>query len=87
MHVDTGPAAGVLKTGGLVGSVEAAPAARIEEQNGAEIACANFEVAQHLLESGAAVRRQTAPALVAIDPYELHVAVAREPDDGFELLA
>ena len=87
VHFDTGLLAVEFETGASVGILEAAPAAAIEHQKGVEIACAAFDIAEHLLEGGSAAIPQTAPALVAIDPNELHVMVACIRHNGFELLA
>lgn len=87
VHLHTGLLAVEFETGASVGILEAAPAAAIEHQQGVEIPRAAFDIVEHLLEGGSAAIPQTAPALVAIDPYELHVMVACIRDDGFELLA
>lgn len=87
MHFDAGLAASVLETGALVGSVETPPAAGIEEEGGVEVAGAALDIAEHLPESGWNVDPQAAAALVAIDPDQLHAAVARVSNDGFELFA
>ena len=87
MDLEACRAAGVFKASALVGILEAAPAAAIEHQQGVEIARPAFDIAEHLLEAGSTPIPQTAPALVAIDPNELHAMVARIRDNGFELLA
>ena len=45
--------------------------------DGVEIAGAVFHIAEHLLKPRPAVPTQSAPTLVAIDPYDLHVVSRR----------
>ncbi len=87
VHVDAGPFAAVLKNQAVFRIRGSAPAAGIEEQDGPEIARPAFDVAEQLPEAGTVVDTQAAPALVAVDSYELHAAVARVPEDRFKLLA
>ena len=87
VHLDTRLLAVEFERGAPVGILKAAPAAAIEHQQGVEITRAVFDIAEHLLEGGSAAIPQTGPALVAIDPNELHVMVACIRDDGLELLA
>jgi len=87
VHRDAVLAASVLQEPDVVRIQGSAPAAGIEEQDGFEIAGATFDIAEQLPQAGTTVDPQTAAAFVAVNPYQLHAAVARVADDGFELVA
>ena len=68
-----------------IGEREAAPGARIREENGIEIRYVARPVTEQLRKAGPIVDLKAAPALIEIEPYELHVVVAGVTEDGFEL--
>ena len=85
MNLDSGVGAGEFFRDDIVGRREAAPAAGIHEENGVEIACAVGHVPDQLRQARTIVDAKAAPALVAIEPYELRVAVAGVSKNGFDL--